>query len=713
MHSTSRLHALPANLLASLAFVAAVPGCEGPIDELEAVADDEPGAISDDQHAAVLADPVTPIFAAGGGDAAAGDEESVPSRTGSREVTEFAVGGTIDIPVDDRVTERHRRRDGELSERGISLDWAELDGGDAGGDLVELADETATLLVRNTGPAAREVKLRLIGDAGTTLDRELGTVMLTVGPGETLKHRVSLATLRPAEAGLTGQVRASAQIVDPATGEIEHATSGTPLYFRDDGGGLTALDAEALMADPDRGLAPRAADAEAMDLLQATGDAEPTVTLRAQKWETSEELQSLAIAASRGETERHGGGLTDLRNAGVNPHLGPYTLCVLFEVETTDSGFVNSRGYTEDYWNTGNNGIYVQAFGIRVRVGNTTYDTDPATGCVTFNAASATQNVRVYAYATNADNNFARMHDAGMEKNSAYPGNTYSWYVPGVQLTANQTTLLAVGDYTPNATTMATMAYALRRYGTGVYNSEYHVGLSTNPCITAHYGTVGDKSFIIIADQSCKSDQTKKFVVAHEYGHAFGSLRNQVFRGSNYEFDAEESGTCPDDSGANNTHKFNGIEYNFQAMQEGWAHFVAAVVFNNKTEVANFTMGGYYEDLEEWNGSDWLFLPGGYLEWQCVPQLGDHQYLAGAANEADWMRMLWDMWTNPAACSPAPSSTDMLRIYADTSTHPNFAHHTGWSHSQDAVDGLIASGQLGNCYDDVWDDLGAYNGVDH
>lgn len=71
------------------------------------------------------------------------------------------------------------------------------------------------------------------------------------------------------------------------------------------------------------------------------------------------------------------------------------------------------------------------------------------------------------------------------------------------------------------------------------------------------------------------------------------------------------------------------------------------------------------------------------------------------------------MWTDPAVCSPAPSSTDMLRIYAATSVQPNFQHHLGWIHSQDAVAEVIASGQLGACYAQYWDDLGAYNGVDH
>lgn len=273
--------------------------------------------------------------------------------------------------------------------------------------------------------------------------------------------------------------------------------------------------------------------------------------------------------------------------------------------------------------------------------------------------------------------------------------------------------MVSVGDYTPKATTMAALAYSNYRYGTGVYNSEYHVGLDASTCKTAHYHTEGNKSYLVIAGSSCNNSQTKKFVVAHEYGHAFGSLRNQYRRGAAYHFDAPLSGSCPDQSSAPNKHNYTGIEFNFQAMEEGWADFVAAVVFNNKTQVANLTMHGHHEDLEEWNGSDWLFIPGGYLEWYCVPTLGDHQYLAGGANEADWTRMLWDMWTNPAQCSPAPSSTDMLRIYAATSVQPNFQHHLGWMHSQDAVDEVIASGQLGACYANVWDDLGAYNGVDH
>ena len=700
---------LPRVIPACAALMLAV-GCDQPGEF-----DDEASLAPETQGATVLADPVSPRFAAGGSEAAAGDEKITPLRTGSREVTRFAVGGTLDAPIADSQAEGHRRTAGEVSlpEHDVSLDWAELSGRDGEAGLVELPDEEATLLVRNTGPAPREVKLRLIGDAGTTLDRELGSVVLTVGPGETLEHRVALETLRPAEAGLTGQVRASAQVHDPETGEMAYATSGAPLYFRDDGAALTALGADALMAEPARGLAARATDAEAMDLLQATGEAEPTVTLRAQRWETTAEFQDLAIAAAGSEVEQTGGRPTARRSTGVHTKSSAYTLCVRFEIQTEDSGFVNSSGYTEDYWATANDGIVVPAYGVRVKVGGSTYDTDPDTGCVTFNADSSSQNVRVYAYATNMHDTFARMHDAGLAMDSPYPGNTLSWYVSNVQLSAGQTVTLSVGDYTPKATTMATLAYAMHRYGDGVYNSEYHVGLDADTCKTAHYGTVDNKAFLVISDMICTDAQTQKFVVTHEYGHGFGSLREQYFRGAAYHFDAPLSGSCPDQSSAPGQHKHNGIEFNFQAMQEGWADFVAAVVFNNKTQVANFTVGGNYEDLEEWNGSGSLVLAGGHLEWNCVPQLGDHQYLAGSANEADWTRMLWDMWTDPAQCSPAPSSTDMLRIYAATSTRPNFQHHLGWSHSQDAVDEVIASGQLGACYDDVWDDLGAYNGVDH
>lgn len=716
-------------LLSTTALLSLAPACDEDTADLDTDIELDEGVL--ESLPEDLPPPVAARLRAGGPDATEADEELDVRRVGSRLVTEFGGSGTFTVPptegeaVHDEDTEF---ADASFVANEVVLTWAELDSGNAAPDEAHLDSETLTLRLHNPGDAPRDVEVRLVGDRGTTQDYDLGSILVTVAPGQTTEHPVSVTKLRPTQVGLAGQLRASARVYDPESGDVAERVSVPPVFFRaegHEGKGLAVFDAERLALERFRGLD----DAAARDLATTDLDdfgsraAEPTVTLRAVQWESPAGYTRFAdpdtdpeIDAEVDLNPEHAHVLETDRQDQTE---ATYNLCVRWEIQTEDSGNYNNRGYTEDYWNDADDGIQVPAYGVRVRVGNTTYDTDPDTGCVSFTGSSSVQNVRVYAYATNTYDTFARMHDGGKTQLERYPGNTYSWYVSGVRLSSGRTSIVSVGDYTKRATGMATLAYALKRYAHGVYNSEYHVAGDVPQSVgcgtTQHYYTDQHAAYLAFADpyECSNSNLAKKFVVAHEYGHGFGSLRGNNWVGSNYGFDAEWSGNCPDQSSSNG-HKHNSIEHNFTGMMEGWANFVAAVVFNNKTQIAHMSMHGNDDDMETWNASQFS-LAGGYIKWNCVPQVGQEDELVGASVPSDWSRQFWDMWTDPAVCSPAPSATDMLRIYSATTLQPNVHNEQdlGWFHSKNAVDEVIDSGQLGGCYDSYWNSIGIYNGVNH
>ena len=91
-------------------------------------------------------------------------------------------------------------------------------------------------------------------------------------------------------------------------------------------------------------------------------------------------------------------------------------------------------------------------------------------------------------------------------------------------------------------------------------------------------------------------------------------------------------------------------EHSQCAIGEGWAHFVAARVWNSQSELnCNFR---YWSGVEEvpcdHGNSSW---PLGYMRSECI---GDH---SGKGNELDWMRQFWDVHTRGAN---APSLNDMV-----------------------------------------------------
>src|SRR5688572_10497122 len=99
-------------------------------------------------------------------------------------------------------------------------------------------------------------------------------------------------------------------------------------------------------------------------------------------------------------------GFLTLLASGATVSAGTKTVCVRFEIQTSDSG-ASSDSLKEDHYLDTNSGATVIARGVRINVSyggaSVTNDvnTDPSTGCRTFShTQSGPFSVRVYARAS-------------------------------------------------------------------------------------------------------------------------------------------------------------------------------------------------------------------------------------------------------------------------------------------------------------------------
>ena len=389
-----------------------------------------------------------------------------------------------------------------------------------------------------------------------------------------------------------------------------------------------------------------------------------------------------------------------------------YTLCTRFQIQTNDSGRTNFSGDTEDWWISGDSGGTVPAYGVRVKVGSTTYDTDTSTGCITFVAASSVQDVRVYAYATNSVGSFGRIHNGADNVNSGYPGSTYSALLEDVALVASGTKTIYVGAYSARWTAMAALGMTLYRYPHGATNLDYHYAESAlaegceNQLVEAD--VVNNASYISIGDDSCgNADQRRKFLISHEYGHGLGYQYSNTSTQTPASSGYVSGGTSCTDGGSYSmtTHEWGSL-----AHREGFADFIAARVWNNSATSGTYHRLGTTYDLERWNSAN---TPRGYVRNVCCSTTGSScaSVLDGTGTRSDWMRGYWDLHT-VSTCSPSSSRTDILRVFKYTITAAGLTNQNFEPAVANAIDDVIAEGQLGSCFDGRWAVIACHNGLD-
>ncbi|MGZ8191074.1 MAG: hypothetical protein ACXWTS_07560 [Methylococcaceae bacterium] len=415
---------------------------------------------------------------------------------------------------------------------------------------------------------------------------------------------------------------------------------------------------------------------------------------------------------------------------------GNYKTCIKFQIKTVDSGLAITNGPNttgiEDYYNNANAGVDVIARGVRVKMSNgswqKTFDSNPSTGCLSWShAATSGFSLRVYGYAKDSAGNYVRIHNSP-NSFSSYPGQTYSILRTNLTPTNGGVDTYAVGSYDQKWTAMAVLAFGLYRYHPGLTGKAIHVGLDNVNCggSSAHYGQ--SNSFITSGRHYIKlgncttggTPQTKrKFIVTHELGHALAALyyggQTGAVNGSepnvnDYSHPAQGVGPGPNSSStfctASTLYSMRSIEWNSVGFREGFAHFIAAAIWNNQTYEGAFRwLESLTYDLERYNFG-LADNSGGRLENECGSPFID------AGTNEDWLRFFWDWYTNRSnTCPQKPTPLDMLKLYARVRLNGGLTSKNYFDKMRAAANDLT---HLPSCLrTSRFDAYAAHNGIDN
>jgi hypothetical protein len=419
-----------------------------------------------------------------------------------------------------------------------------------------------------------------------------------------------------------------------------------------------------------------------------------------------------------------------------------YRTCVKFQIRTVDSGLgipngANAGG-TEDHYINANNDISVIARGVRVKVSrggwSQTIDSEPTTGCFNWSHNSTSGfSLRVYGYATDSADNYVRIHTSPTDF-SSYPGQTYSILLTDVSPTPGGVNTYHVGSYNSKWTAMASLAFGLARYHDGLSDKAFHVAMddSTPGKSSAHFGQsnsniTNGRHYLKIGNASVNdagdpaTPQTRyKFIVAHELGHAIAAIyygdHDDAVNGSepsvslSHNVNPNACGTQDDPANDKYGYSIDSKEWNSLGFREGFAHFVAAKIWNNKETEGTFSWFADPHDLERYNyGAN--NEAGGRLENQCCAGGGCAASWDSAGTNGDWLRFFWDWYTNTSdSCDDRPTKRNMLKLYRQTRLNGGLTSTNYFAKMQAAADDL----NLANCLKTSrFNFYAAHNGIDN
>ena len=360
---------------------------------------------------------------------------------------------------------------------------------------------------------------------------------------------------------------------------------------------------------------------------------------------------------------------------GITAHAATFKICAKVDIQTTDSG-KTANGITEDYWVDADNPdeYIVRGRGFRVRVSQgawaQTYDSDPVTGCFTINRTVSTGfGVRVYGYATDSAGNHVRIHNAGANTSSWYPGQTYSkWWGNQTLSSVNSNIFIVNGRSNDRWTTMAAAAFALFRFHNGVSGATISIGFNNGNDKCNSSSSIQDNGADYIESHNAhlirigrcndqtKTDTREKMIITHELGHALARLY--------YGFDGDDAPRnqfyspgllVPAQCRNVSSYGMNSLEWNSQTFKEAFADFYSAKVWNNRNSRGTYVYRGVAYDLEKWDNTGNQNTYGGYTLNVC------NSYLPNISTKGDWLRFFWDWYT--ASCNSQPSQLDMMRLY--------------------------------------------------
>lgn len=419
-------------------------------------------------------------------------------------------------------------------------------------------------------------------------------------------------------------------------------------------------------------------------------------------------------------------------------------LCVKWEIRTEDSGGAvpngPNAGDTEDKYSGADGGANASALGVRVRISRPgwaqTYNTEPSTGCITWNednGYSGNYDVRVYGYQTDANDNYVRIHTGSNSTCSSYPGSTYSYLVTDYDPSSGTDTM-RVGDEIARWTTQAMMGYSLYRYHDGIYGKDFHVAFDTRSSCgsSAHYGSSNSyitqgRHCLRVSDCSSDNDRRWKFIIAHEFGHALAAIhygdKDGASNGGEPGSDTGWSASTTGSGCSGGTYSIGTVEWSSIAFREGFAHFIAGRVFNDRIldgstgyheGAFNWQGGGSgstAEDLQRPNKGSLSASQSRYDDYCCTAN-GSCGSGTGAGIIGDWHRFLWDFYTNQGflgACTTMPTKLNMLWLYTRTRLLGGLTRSNYFSKMQQGVEDMNLPSCLETGMFNAYADL---NGID-
>ncbi len=405
-----------------------------------------------------------------------------------------------------------------------------------------------------------------------------------------------------------------------------------------------------------------------------------------------------------------------------------YTTCIKFQIRTVDSDVAipngANAGGTEDHYLGANSDLSVRARGVRVKLSRAgweqVYDADNE-GCFSWSHASTTGfTLRVYGYATDDSGNYVRIHDAPSSF-ASYPGATYSAALNNVAPTPNGTNTYEVGNYDSKWTAMAALAFGLYRYHDGLSGKAFHVAMDNTQSggSSAHYGDsnasiTSGRHYLRLGNGGADPQTRYKFVVTHELGHAIAALyygdHADAVNGSEPNTSDYSNNTTPNACGVSGTsYSISSKEWNSVNFREGFAHFIAARIWNNKETEGAFAWFAGPHDLERFNqGAD--NDPGGRLENVCCVGGGCADSWDSAGTNEDWLRFFWDWYTfDSNSCPIELTRLDMLKVYRQTRLNGGLAKDNYFSKMRAAVQDLSPE----DCLVSYFDYYAAHNGIDN
>lgn len=323
-------------------------------------------------------------------------------------------------------------------------------------------------------------------------------------------------------------------------------------------------------------------------------------------------------------------------------------------------------GTGDDFFNTNDDKI---ARGVRVRVtevggsdsyyGYTPYNGSDA-GCTPFLNLDPTQAYRVRMYSEAlVGTNYIRIRNNPNQNNRFYYDSETD-YVPPANGTA---TVGITSSINPVWNVAAATGYAQYRRRGGISNSTYLVFDEPCPGVSGSCATDG----YLFVDGA---DRNLRYVIVHEMGHVLADKKNG---GLDPNLDASAASTFCSEGGSG--HRANSREFQSVAADEGFAHFYAAVIFNDDSESS---CGFFYSGLVDWDfdgttDTSQIGCEGGPIAGiDGRDYMGDFCIESGLSNdnrgvEWDWLRHFWDLTTDQGVYF-----TDVARIW-------NVANPDSWN----------------------------------